>query len=523
MPTPDEIDDMASNSDLGANASPRVGELPDAQTRPLAESSSRSVGRNASALAVSQLATWVLSTITVWLLPRYLGPEGIGQLGIAGSLWAIAAVFATFGTSQLLITRIAQQRPIAASLTRNVVKLRLALFLLFCPLVALTVWLAQYGTRTAWVVAIGGLGALFGLISNAPVSAMLGLQEMGATAKWSVTNKIVLTASTVGVLLAGVGVLGVSAVQGVVAALFVIVAFRSLRRVKSPTTISSPLSGRRLAHASSGFLAVSAAVVVYQQVDTLVMSVLIGEKPIGWYNAADTVYGSLLFVPVVVGTALFPKLAELHGNDAASATRLFEQSFRSMLLITVPIGIATIVVSPTFVPLIFGKEFHETVPVLQLFGLVIIPTGQAVLLGRYALATDRTRTWALLMTGAIALSIPLDIVLVPIMDDRFGNAAIAGAAAYLVTETLLVLVSVFVLAPAIADRALLVRVLRCSAAGLAMFAASWPLRDRIFLIPGTVAVVVYVVVILALRTLDPEEQELVRRARSMSLAKIQKT
>jgi O-antigen/teichoic acid export membrane protein len=252
------------------------------------------------------------------------------------------------------------------------------------------------------------------------------------------------------------------------------------------------------------------------------MTLLIGERPIGWYSAAELMFGSLLFVPVVVGTALFPKLAELHGNDTASATRLFEQSFRSMLLISVPIGLATIVVSPTFVPLIFGEEFHETIPVLQLFGLVLIPTAQTVLLGRYALATGRTRAWALLMIGAIAISIPLDIVLVPIMDDRFGNAAIAGAAAYLVTETLLVLVGVFVLDPAIANRALLTRFVRCSAAGSAMLAVSWPLRNLLFLIPGTVAVTTYVIVILALKTLNPEERELVRRSRSMFLGRIRK-
>jgi hypothetical protein len=45
-----------------------------------------------------------------------------------------------------------------------------------------------------------------------------------------------------------------------------------------------------------------------------------------------------------------------------------------------------------------------------------------------------------------------------------------------------------------------------------MFAASWPLRDRMLLVPIVVGVVVYVAAILALRVLDENDRRYVRGA-----------
>jgi O-antigen/teichoic acid export membrane protein len=289
---------------------------------------------------------------------------------------------------------------------------------------------------------------------------------------------------------------------------------RIFHRVAADHTEPSRLAGRALLALAAPFLVAEAARVIYQQIDTIVMSLLVDREAIGWYNAADMLFGSLLFVPVIVSTALFPAIAELHERSPQEVGAMVRRSFNTLLLAAVPIGIGTIVVAPSFVRFLYGPGFAESAPVLAVYGVVVILSSQTILLGRFALATDRVRFWSMLMVVVTVLSVPLDFVLVPWTDREFDNGAIGGALAYVVTEALLIVIGMWKVAPGLLNSVTWLRIGRLAVAGAAMLAVSWPLRDRFFVIPGLVSVVVYVVVILALRTLNDSERVLLQRARA---------
>jgi O-antigen/teichoic acid export membrane protein len=284
----------------------------------------------------------------------------------------------------------------------------------------------------------------------------------------------------------------------------------------STTELTAPatLAGRALLAAAAPFLVVEATRVIYQQIDTVVMSLLVDEEAIGWYATADILFGSLLFVPVIVATALFPAIAALHERAPDEVGAMLRRSFNTLLLASVPIGLGTIVVAPSVVRLLYGPGFAETAPVLAVFGVVVILSSQTILLGRFALATGKVRFWSSLMVVVTVLSVPLDIVLVPWTDREFDNGAIGGALAYVVTETLLITIGIWKVAPDLISSVTIARIARCSVAGAAMLAVSWPLRDRFFIIPGAVSLVVYVVVVVVLRTLTDQEKSMIWRVRS---------
>lgn len=477
-----------------------------------ADGPTRSVQRNMGALLASQAVTWALTTAVLWIVPRYVGDVGLGQMGIARSFWGMATVIAGFGTSVLLAAEVAQRRTTVTSLTRAVIKLRVALFALAAPVVVLVMLVGPYDTATFQIVMVFGVVHFFGLILEVQHKSLHGLQEMGETSRIVVIRKLVTVAGTVGVLLLGGRVIGLAILESVVAAGALILSVRALRRKTPATAEPTDLVGKKLIAASVVFLFAGAARVIYQQIDTVVMSLLIGERPVGWYNAADIVFGSMLFVPVIMMTALFPKIAESHKRNPERTVGLLQQTFGSMLLVSVPIGLTVFVISGSFVDLVFGSKFEQSGDVLALFGFVVIPTCQTILLGQFALATGRAKVWTALMFGAITVSIVLDILLVPFFDDRYENAAIAGSAAYLITETLLMIVGVGFLARAVLRRALTVRVIKCGVAGAAMVAASWPFRDQFFLVSASVAAAVYLVVVLVLRTLNHEERRAFQQA-----------
>jgi O-antigen/teichoic acid export membrane protein len=473
--------------------------------------SGRSIGQNVGALLSSQLFTWMLSTIWVWLVPRYLGAEAFGELSLAGSIWLIAGVFAALGTSLMTTAEVAKHRGSAGSLVSRVVRLRLAAFAVVVPVVAAVLVLADYSSTTVAVSAVAGLAALFALVGQAYESGLHGLQEMGKSARVNVIAKVVSAGAVAVVLLLGGGLIPVAFVRVLGSAVAFVLFMMAFRRVTAGDSAPSRLVGRGLLAAALPFLVVEATRVVYQQMDTIIMSLLVDSETIGWYATADTLYGSLLFIPVIVATAMFPAMADMHARTPEDVDSFFTRAFSGLLLVSVPIGLGTVLVAPSFVDLLYGTDFENAAPVLAVFGIVVILSSQTILLGRLALATDRVRFWSSLMVAITIVALPLDILLVRWADDRFGNAAIGGALAYVVTESLLITIGIWKIAPRLVTASLMWRVARCVFAGSLMLLAAWPFRDMMFVIPGAIGVVVYGVVIVVTRTLDDREVAMIRR------------
>ena len=182
-------------------------ETGESATPPERSRPSRSIGQNVGALLSSQLLTWTLATITVWLVPRYLGATSFGELRLANSIWLIASVLAMFGTSTLMTVEVARHREAARSLVSRVIRFRLVGFAVVLPFVVAVLVLGSYSRTTIEVTAILGLAALFSLIGVAYDSGLHGLQEMGQTARVTVISKTLRSAAILLVLLLGGGLL----------------------------------------------------------------------------------------------------------------------------------------------------------------------------------------------------------------------------------------------------------------------------------------------------------------------------
>jgi O-antigen/teichoic acid export membrane protein len=471
----------------------------------------RSVGQNVGALLSSQIVTWTLSTVWVWIVPRYLGAEAYGELSVAGSIWAMAIVFAMFGSSMMTTVEIAKDPRGARSLVSRVIRYRLAGWLLVVPVVGTVFALGPYSRTTIAVAAVAGVGAVFSLVGQAYDVGLHGLHEMGKSASVTVIRKVASSSAVVVVLLLGGGVIPVAFVKVFGAAVAFVLFMTAFRRVTSGDTAPSPLAGRGLLAAALPFLVVEATRAVYQQMDTVVMSLLVPGEAIGWYATANTLYGTLLFVPVIVATAIFPKIADMHERTPEQVDSFFTRAFKALLLVSVPIGLGTVLVAPSFVELLYGPDFGGAAPVLAVFGVVVILSSQTILIGRLALATGRVRFWSTLMVIVTVLALPIDLVLVPWADEQFGNGAIGGALAYVVTELLLIAVGIWKIAPRLVTRSTMRRVARCALAGGVMLAVGWPFRDMLFVVPGAIGVVVYGLVIVVTRTLDEQEVAMARR------------
>lgn len=467
-----------------------------------------SIRRNVASMMSSQLVTWVIATAASLVIPRFLGPEILGEFRLAGSLWAIATVITALGTSQFLQLRIARQQRAGLALVGPVLVLRTLAFGGCALVVAAYTAVAADTTRFAVLVAMIGVGTLLGVWTDTISSAFLGLERMSTVALVGAVGKFLYTGLVIAILVAGVGVYGVAAVGIGVGILGLGYLAVDLRRITTIVYRGWRDQASHILRHSATFMGAGVALVTYQQVDLIVISRVAEKEDLGWYGAADTLFGSLLFPVTILLSAIFPTMGRLHEADPAELRALITRTFAVLTVLAVPIGLGTVLVAPEFAPLLYGEDFRETGTVLAVLGPVIVLTFGTILFGGTALATGRARLWVIVMFGSALATIPLDMVLVPWANDRFDNGAIGGALAYVVTEGIQFVIGISFIAPYLISRTVAWRTLRVLAAGGAMFAVGWPLRQAPLPVPIAVCGIVYAIGVIALRVLGDDERRL---------------
>jgi len=470
----------------------------------------KTIARNAVVLLVTQVTTWVLTLLFTVLVPRYLGADAVGKLHFANSMWAIAAILMTFGMDTLLIKEIARRRDRLPALLGNSFVLRI---LFACVgYAALWAWLAlfDYPEDTRIVVYIVGLTTVVWQLIAACQAAFQGLERMEFQSLGNIVEKVVSTTASIGLLLLGYGVYAVALVGTLAALVNLSIQTLFLARL---TPLRPSLAARTLRDLLVGgapYLAAGVFLTIYMQFDIVVLSLLTTDRVVGWYGAADQLFGTLLFVPTVFITAVFPALSRMYAEASDSLVKVIRRSFDLLALMSLPLGLGMVAVGHEGVVLLFGEGFYGSGAILALMGIVLILTYMNMLIGRFLISMDRQGQWTRVMAAAVAATLPLDLLLIPYCDYAFGNGGIGGALSFIITEGWMAWVGLRLLPPGTLGRENAVLVLKALAAASVMAGVAWLLRGFLILAPVLAGMAVYALLIWLFRAMPREEIALLR-------------
>lgn len=261
-------------------------------------------------------------------------------------------------------------------------------------------------------------------------------------------------------------------------------------------------------YASTPYLLTGLVLVAYGRIDVLIMANLIDTTTIGWYSAAMTLYGTLLFVPPILASAIFPAITRSYRQDTERLRSLISKGFDLTLLIAVPTGLGLIVVSDSIAVLLFGEAFAPSGQILKLMGIVLIFMYQNIVMGQFMVSIDRQNTWTILILIGIGLTISLDIIMIPWFQIHYGNGALGAACSYIITEGLMFLAGIMLLPRGLLTRTNFRNGCRIGIAGIIMLLACWWTRELFIAVPIVIGAVVYGAAILWLRVISPKDLEL---------------
>jgi len=458
---------------------------------------------------VSQVIGWGLSLVITIFLPRYLGAENYGKLSLAGSLWIIVVNFATFGMDTYLTREIARDRNKLDLLLSQSLLLRLILFIFGAILLIVYLMFTDYSPETYQVIAILAISNFNTLICGGFIATVQALERMEILAYSSILGNVLSTVFLFIAMFLGFGLNAFAWIISVVPSIILLFYMTySLLRLHPFKFRPSTEDLRGFLTASFSFFLLYILISLYHQSDTVIISLLVDERGVGLYSAADKLLASIFFIPNIFMTVLFPTFSRLSKEDADKLSKLFRKAIHMMIWLGTAFGLGTLIISDQIVRLIYGSEYINSGPILALKAVVTAGTFCNIILGIYFMSIDRQKSWLFVLAMGTVSQIPLNIIFVPLFDRYLGNGAMGAALSCVITEAGMTIAGIFMLPKQILDRTTVSYFIRTMLAGGCMVAGSWWLRDSFIAIPIIVGAAIFILISYVLKLLSGEEWQL---------------
>jgi O-antigen/teichoic acid export membrane protein len=241
---------------------------------------------------------------------------------------------------------------------------------------------------------------------------------------------------------------------------------------------------------------------IYAQLDIVLLQLFKNFQVVGWYSAANKYIDAVAWVPQSAMGAVFPALALLAAGDRRRLVFAYEKSYKMLAILGLPLAVGLGVTADSIVHVTRG--FEQSIPALRILApsVVLLFVNNAFI---YTLtAINRQLDFTRLAVFSLAVNIALNLALSP----PYGY--LGAAAASTITEVALFAGGWWLLRQHLAALPIvgsIARVLASAAImGIVVFSfRSWPLIVVII-----VGAAVYVIGLLGLRAIDPEEWSIVR-------------
>ena len=241
---------------------------------------------------------------------------------------------------------------------------------------------------------------------------------------------------------------------------------------------------------------------IYAQLDIVLLQLFKNFQVVGWYSAANKYIDAVAWVPQSAMGAVFPALSLLAAGDRRRLAFAYEKSYKMLAILGLPLAVGLGVTADSIVH--FTRGFEQSIPALRILApsVALLFVNNAFI---YTLtAINRQLDFTRLALVTLAVNLILNLVLIP----PYGY--LGAAAASTITEVALfaggwwllrghlaALSIVGSIAPVLASAAIM---------GIVVYSfRTWPLFAVI--ITGAA---VYLVGLLGLRALNPEEWSIVR-------------
>ncbi len=449
--------------------------MPEPDDQPNAPGVAGDIGaRRATADVAIQIAARILNlalgVVVTLVLVRTLGSRGFGAWSSIFAIGQIAGSFGDLGLNQIALNRAAadpdqEPRWLGALLS---LRLLLALPIMLLSAVAILLIAPGHDAKAA--------GVLLTLLTIIGVPTCLTI-----VFQLRVRNYIPMGIMTLNSLIWTAAALIVASFSSSIIA-FAMVFFATSTVTSMLTMIAAlrlapvQLRGARrwwgsLLRVGVGLGIAGVFVTSYVRLDQVLVLELAGSRQAGLYGAAYRLLDQIQFIPISVMTTLFPLIAAAYANSRSRARDLLQAAGEYLTMASLPILAFTIVAALPIMTFLFGSHFAAGAPALPVLAGAFVSISFGYLAGNMIVILELQRRFASYAALGLLVNATLNVLLIP----RYGFVAAAWVT--LVTEIMVMLLSMHVVLRALEMSFRLGRFVRILGAATIMGLMTWLSRE----------------------------------------------
>ena len=375
---------------------------------------SRRIFKNTVVLSSADIFGRLMRFALVIVIARSLGAAGYGVYAFAFAFAEVYGVISDFGMSNLIIRDTSRDKSRLPRYLGNILLVEAALSFIAYAFLFLLVDLMGLPHGEAVVVYVAVLSYALTALATIVRATFKAYEKMEYDAVLSVVQQVVTVILGITVLYLGYGLLAL-ALAFVVGSLVNLVAslvLVSTRFTRPKFTLERRFLRYMLKEMPFFGLFVFFAL-IYYKISTLLLSFIQGDAATGWFNAPYTMAVSLTFLPAAFMGALFPVISTLHISSRELARVAYQESFRYMVVLGLPLAFGTTVLADKIINIVYGPQFYNSIVVLQ-----IVIWSVAILFLNYVLTTTLTsinlQRVVMYATGlSVAVNILLNLLVIP--------------------------------------------------------------------------------------------------------------
>ena len=385
----------------------------------------RKVLRNTSVLAISGLLVRGMGMGMMVVLARKLGSEGYGILQRAESFVYLFSILAALGLDMILTREVARKSPRCPEFLRGVMTLKLLLSPLCLAIILGVAHARGYQGNFLWAIWCYCLVLFLMTIAQTYDAVFQGRDEMNFIAIANIVNQLAFVVLGGACVLLGRDLRWILATMVVAAVLRLVVSTYLMARLHLGWAKPRLDTLFYLLKESVPIAFAASFVIVYQQLDAVLLGELKGNAQVGWYKAGGKF---MLFFTVLRDSflvAIYPVFASLAHGDRERMGSVVTRAVRYQMIVAFYF-IICFVILPRVAPTLLGNEFKNTAAVLPIMALMLVPSTISITMGRVLVASGNQKR-VMAATGlALVVNAALNLTLIP----RFSymGAAVAAVA-----------------------------------------------------------------------------------------------
>lgn len=382
------------------------------------------VARNAAFVLGTQVVLKVLAFLFNVYVVRRLGDVHFGQYAAVVAYVAIFAVFTDCGMAPYAVRQMAEDHRRTSWLLPNIVAIRLVLSLIITMIAPLSAyWLGKEHELVLGIL-IASAGLLIYAFQGPLDSALTARERLDYTATFSVVNQLVFWGLGVLLLINGMGFIGLIIASLSGAAVTAVLSGRALLRLSVDRLVLSMRRWPRLFLAALPFGVSDIAYAFMQRFDTVLMSFILTDAAVGWYNVPYTLINMVLLIAQSIAIAVYPSMVRGYKANPKSLQSVTWRSIRYLLIICLPVAVGGTILADQIIIALYTDEFVNSVPVLQLMLWALPSLFLLELLGRVANTMHLERAAAKANVINAGITVLLNLMLVPTLGVMGGALAL---------------------------------------------------------------------------------------------------